>query len=102
MCLQTDKARVGIDARWIPSDRIGRATPEPSRFLCVEANNVVLIVYLDFVALPSLRGEILIVLVILLPLSRARRCDFVNGSGSGEERTIGLAETPVAARLFVD
>jgi len=72
VCLQADKARVGIDARRIPSNRIGRAAPEPSRYLAVKTNNVVLIVHLDFVAVPSLRREILIVLVILLPLARAR------------------------------
>src|SRR5262249_33680713 len=46
--------------------------------------------------------QTLIVLVILLPLAHAWRRDFVNGSGSGEERTIGFAETPVSARFFVD
>src|SRR5262245_33864215 len=35
VCLQADKARVGIDARRIPSNRIGRAAPKPSRFLAV-------------------------------------------------------------------
>ena len=102
MCLQADKARVGIDTRRIPPDRIGRAAPEPSRYLAVKTNNIILIVHFDLVAVPSPRCEILIVLVILLSLSCAKRCDFVNGSGSGEERTIGLAETPVAARFFVD
>src|SRR5262249_22912305 len=102
VCLQADKARVGIDAWRVPSDRIGRAAPEPSRFLAIEANNIVLIFHFNFVVVPSPRGEILIVFVILLPLARARRCDFVNGSGSGEERTIGLTETPVSARFFVD
>jgi hypothetical protein len=55
VCLQTEKARVGIDTGWIPPDRIGRDASEPSRFLAVEANDVVLIVHLDFVAVQLLR-----------------------------------------------
>src|SRR5262252_5456677 len=84
VCLQTDKARVGIDTRRIPPDRIGRAAPKPSRYLAVKTDNVVLIVHFDLVAVPSPRCETLIVLVILLPLAHAWRRDFVNGSGSGE------------------
>ena len=102
VCLQTDKARVGIDTRRIPPDRIDRAAPEPSRFLAVEPDDVVLIVDLDLVAMPLPRREVGVVLIILLPRRSAQRLDFVNGSGPGEEGTIGFTKTRVAARFFVD
>jgi hypothetical protein len=51
---------------------------------------------------PALRCEVLIVLVILLPLTRAKRLDFVYRSSPGEEISIGFAETRVTARFFVD
>jgi hypothetical protein len=52
MCLQTDKARVGIDTRRNPPDRVGRTSSELSRILAVEPDDVVLIVDLDLVAMP--------------------------------------------------
>ena len=88
--------QVWIDTRWI-TPKIGVAAPESSYFLAVEADNVVLIVYADFVVMPALRCEILVVLIVLLPRPRA----------VGRDRSLcasanGLAETRIAARLFVD
>src|SRR6266567_545926 len=76
--LHSDEPRVRIDTRWITT-RIGVAAPESSYFLAVEADNVVLIVYPDFVVMPALRCEILVVLIVLLPRPRAERFYFVNG-----------------------
>jgi len=70
--------QVWIDTRWI-TPKIGVAAPESSYFLAVEADNVVLIVYADFVVMPALRCEILVVLIVLLPRPRAERFYFVNG-----------------------
>ena len=101
MCLQTDKARVGIDTRRISADRIGRAALKPGRFLTVEANDVVLSVHLDFIAVPSLRREVLSVLVILLSWPRARRLILymapVRAKTNHRARRNGFA-----ARFFVD
>src|SRR6476620_1352533 len=102
MRLQTDETRIGIDAGRITPGCISRGSLEPSRFLTVESHDVVLIVHFDFEPLPSLRGEILIVLVVLLPRSGSRSLDLVDRSSAGEETTVRLAETLVSARFFID
>src|SRR4051812_4464752 len=102
MCLQSNKTRLGIDTRRVPPYRIGRTAPEPSCFLVIKANNVILVVYLDFVPVPALRCEVLIALVILLPRPCAKGFYFVNGSGPGEERTVRLAETRITTCFFVN
>src|SRR4051794_35952898 len=85
MSLQADETRIGIDAGRISPARVGCGALEPSRFLTVESHDVVLIVHFDFEPLPSLRGEILIVLIVLLPGTVSSRFDFVNGPSPGEE-----------------
>jgi hypothetical protein len=83
--LQPDETRVWVDAGWISADGITGGPTEPSGFLAVEPDDIVLIVHIDLIAVPLPRRELLVVLIILLPGFRAQRLNLVDSSSPAEE-----------------
>ena len=101
VCLHTDISGGRINARRI-SARVGCCAPEACRFLSVEPDDVLLILYFDFVVVPPVSRQILSIFVILLPFVSAECLDFVNSSGATKELAIRFVKTSVAASFFIN
>lgn len=102
MSLHPDEPGMGIYTRWVAASGIAGCPSEPSSFLTVESDDVVLIVHLNLVFVPHTWRELLVVLIVLLPRSGTYLFDLVNGTSSAEEGAIGLVETRIPAGFLVD
>jgi len=83
--LQTDVAGVWIDTRRIAAGAVGRTAQKPGRLLAVKPHDILLAGDVDLIAVPLLRSEVGVVLIILLTRGGAERSDLIDCSGPSEE-----------------
>ena len=95
--LQPDEAGIRVYTRRISSGDVGIFSNEPGRFLPIKSNDIRLTRDLDFVALPLSGGQTLPVLKVLLTRSRARICDFVDGTRVRVKSAVWLVEAGITA-----